>query len=297
MSSIKEGFLTVPGGKAWYRIVGNDRPGIPLVTLHGGPGAPHDYLEPLEGLADERPVIFYDQLGCGNSERPDDLALWNNGRFIDELLKVQEGLGLTKIHLMGQSWGTLLAGEYMLREKPQHVCSLILSGPFFSASRWLADQQNYLAGLPEEIQTVVRQAEAMKEFDSPAYQEAMRVFYSKHVCRLNPWPEAMNRTIEKMGVPVYQSMCGPSEFTMTGSLKNTELVNRLKEIKVPVLFTCGRYDEATPETTAIYQQALPGSEMVVIEDASHEHHLEKPQEYLERVRNFLRRIEGRETTE
>lgn len=297
MSSIKEGFLTVPGGKAWYRIVGNDRPGIPLVTLHGGPGAPHDYLEPLEGLADERPVIFYDQLGCGNSERPDDLALWNNGRFIDELLKVQEGLGLTKIHLMGQSWGTLLAGEYMLREKPQHVCSLILSGPFFSASRWLADQQNYLAGLPEEIQTVVRQAEAMKEFDSPAYQEAMRVFYSKHVCRLNPWPEAMNRTIEKMGVPVYQSMCGPSEFTMTGSLKNTELVNRLKEIKVPVLFTCGRYDEATPETTAIYQQALPGSEMVVIEDASHEHHLEKPQEYLELVRNFLRRIEGRETTE
>ena len=295
MSSIKEGFLTVPGGKAWYRIVGNDRPGIPLVTLHGGPGAPHDYLEPLEGLADERPVIFYDQLGCGNSERPDDLALWNNGRFIDELLKVQAGLGLTKIHLMGQSWGTLLAGEYMLREKPQHVCSLILSGPFFSASRWLADQQNYLAGLPEEIQTVVRQAEAMKEFDSPAYQEAMRVFYSKHVCRLNPWPEAMNRTIEKMGVPVYLSMCGPSEFTMTGSLKNTELVNRLKEIKVPVLFTCGRYDEATPKTTAIYQQALPGSEMVVIEDASHEHHLEKPQEYLELVRNFLRRIEGKET--
>ena len=295
MSSIKEGFLTVPGGKAWYRIVGNDRPGIPLVTLHGGPGAPHDYLEPLEGLADERPVIFYDQLGCGNSERPDDLALWNNGRFIDELLKVQEGLGLTKIHLMGQSWGTLLAGEYMLREKPQHVCSLILSGPFFSASRWLADQQNYLTGLPEEIQTVVRQAEAMKEFDSPAYQEAMRVFYSKHVCRLNPWPEAMNRTIEKMGVPVYLSMCGPSEFTMTGSLKNTELVNRLKEIKVPVLFTCGRYDEATPKTTAIYQQALPGSEMVVIEDASHEHHLEKPQEYLELVRNFLRRIEGKET--
>lgn len=295
MSSIKEGFLTVPGGKAWYRIVGNDRPGIPLVTLHGGPGAPHDYLEPLEGLADERPVIFYDQLGCGNSERPDDLALWNNGRFIDELLKVQEGLGLTKIHLMGQSWGTLLAGEYMLREKPQHVCSLILSGPFFSASRWLADQQNYLTGLPEEIQTVVRQAEAMKEFDSPAYQEAMRVFYSKHVCRLNPWPEAMNRTIEKMGVPVYLSMCGPSEFTMTGSLKNTELVNRLKEIKVPVLFTCGRYDEATPKTTAIYQQALPGSEMVVIEDASHEHHLEKPQEYLNLVRNFLRRIEGKET--
>ena len=295
MSSIKEGFLTVPGGKAWYRIVGNDRPGIPLVTLHGGPGAPHDYLEPLEGLADERPVIFYDQLGCGNSERPDDLALWNNGRFIDELLKVQEGLGLTKIHLMGQSWGTLLAGEYMLREKPQHVCSLILSGPFFSASRWLADQQNYLAGLPEEIQTVVRQAEAMKEFDSPAYQEAMRVFYSKHVCRLNPWPEAMNRTIEKMGVPVYLSMCGPSEFTMTGSLKNTELVSRLKEIKVPVLFTCGRYDEATPKTTAIYQQALPGSEMVVIEDASHEHHLEKPQEYLELVRDFLRRIEGKET--
>ena len=297
MNSIEEGFLTVPGGKVWYRIVGKERPGMPLVTLHGGPGAPHDYLEPLEGLADERPVVFYDQLGCGNSERPDDLALWNNGRFIDELIAVQEGLGLAKIHLLGQSWGTLLAGEYMLREKPRHVCSLIFSGPFFSASRWCADQQRHLSQLPAELQAIVRHAEATQEFESPAYQEAVRVFYNKHVCRLEPWPEAMNRTIEKMGVPVYLSMCGPSEFTMTGSLRKTEIVSRLNEIKVPVLFTCGRYDEAAPETTAIYQQALPGSEMVIIEDASHEHHLEKPQEYLDLVRSFLRHIEGRETAE
>lgn len=86
----KEGFVTVEGGKIWYRIAGKESSGIPLLIVHGGPGATHDYLLNLETLSNERPVIFYDQLGCGNADHPltprsgmlsdssaNFIALWN----------------------------------------------------------------------------------------------------------------------------------------------------------------------------------------------------------------------------
>jgi proline-specific peptidase len=289
--SITEGTVPVAGGKVWYRIVGQERPGLPLLVLHGGPGAPHDYLEPLTALADKRPVIFYDQLGCGNSDRPDDPSLWNTARFVEELAVVQEALGLEKFHILGQSWGTMLAVEYMLAKKPAGVCSLVLSGPFLSAGRWIADQRAYLAGLPAGIQASVAKAEAAGDYESADYQQAMQEYYRRYVCRLDPWPEVMNRTFAKMGLPVYLSMWGPSEFTCTGSLKDRDLTGRLREIAVPVLFTCGRFDEATPAATETYHRALPGSEMVVFEDASHNHHLEKPAEFLAAVGDFLSRAE------
>ena len=285
------GWIPVTGGNVWYKMIGPQQPRIPLVILHGGPGAPHDYLEPLSVLADERPVVFYDQLGCGHSDKPDDPALWTVERFVEELGDVLAALGLRDVHLLGQSWGTTLAVEYMLRTQSDRVRSLILSAPFFSATRWISDQKDHLARLPEKVQASVREAELTGNYDSAAYQEAIGEFYRRHVCRLEPWPEELNRTIEKISVPVYLSMCGPSEFSVIGSLKDLELVDRLPEITVPALFTCGRYDESTPETTALYHRSLPGSEMMVLEDASHEHHLEKPDEYLAVVRGFLKRQE------
>ena len=285
------GWIPVTGGNVWYKMIGSQQPRIPLVILHGGPGAPHDYLEPLGVLADEQPVIFYDQLGCGNSDKPDDPGLWTVERFVEELGDVLDALGLKDVHLLGQSWGTTLAVEYLLRTKSERVRSLILSAPFFSATRWIGNQRAHLARLPEKVQAGVGEAELTGNYDSAAYQEAMGEFYRRHVCRLEPWPEELNRTIEKISVPVYLSMCGPSEFSVIGSLKDLELVDRLPEIPVPALFTCGRYDESTPETTALYHRSLPESEMVVLEDASHEHHLEKPDEYLAVVRDFLKRQE------
>jgi proline iminopeptidase len=151
---LKEGFIQVTGGKVWYRIVGADKKGIPLLTLHGGPGARHDYFEPLEALAVDRPVIFYDQLGCGNSDRPSDTTLWTVARFVEELEQVRESLHLEKVHLMGGSWGTMLAVEYMLRKKPDGVVSLILSGPYLSTPKWVADQQMWISQLPQNIQDV-----------------------------------------------------------------------------------------------------------------------------------------------
>ncbi|MDT8903626.1 proline iminopeptidase-family hydrolase [Anaeroselena agilis] len=288
-----EGMIAVRGGRVWYRIEGRDKAGVPVLIVHGGPGAPHDYLESLAALADERPVVFYDQLGCGNSDHPDDPTLWTTGRFVAELAAVRAALGLEELHILGQSWGTMLAVEYMLAEKPRGVRSLVLTAPFLSAPRWIADQRAYLAAMPAEVRRAVAEAEAKGDYESPAYQEAVTAFYKRHLCVLDPWPEAMERAFAKMGIPVYLSMFGPSEFTATGCLKEVDLVGRLKEITVPALFTCGSLDEATPAATELYHRALPGSELAVFADAAHQHHLEKPDEYLATVRGFLARAEGR----
>jgi proline iminopeptidase len=291
MSIVQEGYIQVTGGKVWYRKTGIGKDGIPLLVLHGGPGAAHDYLEPVEPLSDERPVIFYDQLGCGNSDRPDDKSLWTIERFVEEIILIRETFEIEKVHILGQSWGSMLAVDYMLTRKPEGVASLILSGPCLSTSRFVADQRAYLPAFTEDIQNTILKSEASGNFDSPEYQDAIMVYYKRHVCRSDPWPDCLNRTIEKMGHEVYEYMWGPSEFTMSGILKDYERAERLKEIIMPVLFTCGQYDEATPATTKYYQSMLPGSEIVFFENASHNHHIEKSEEYLAVVRDFLRRVE------
>lgn len=291
----EEGYIDVLGGRIWYRIEGADRAGTPIIALHGGPGAPHDYLEPLARLNSERPVVFYDQLGCGNSDRPDDVSLWTVKRFVDELAVLRRELSLSRVHIMGQSWGCMLAADYMLSGYDEGVESLILSGPCLSTSLFVADQRRYLEEMPADVRDTILACEASWDYESDEYANAVMEYYRLYVCRLDPWPECMNRAMEKMGQGVYEYMWGPSEFTMTGTLKDYNRVPDLNKIRVPVLFTCGRYDEATPDTTALYHNSLPGSEMVVIENASHEHHLEKTEEYLGVVKDFLRKVESRET--
>lgn len=292
-SAEREGYIQGPGGRTWYRVAGAGAPGIPLLALHGGPGAPHDYLEPLEVLSDERPVIFYDQLGCGNSGRPEGTSFFTVEYFVEELGRVREALGLTRVHILGHSWGAMLAVEYMLTAHPAGVKSLVLSGPCLSTARFVADQRRYLSEFPEDIRKVIEEAEASGDFSGAPYQEAITAYYRRHVCRLDPWPECMERTTEKLGHAVYNYMWGPSEFTMTGTLKDFDRTVDLVRIKTPVLFTAGEFDEATPDTVRDYAAMLPGSEVIIFEDASHMHHLEKPEEYLKTVREFLHRHEER----
>lgn len=285
--------MKVPGGKVWYRILGEGSKGTPLLTLHGGPGAPHDYLEPLEDLSDERPVIFYDQLGCGNSDKPTDTSLWTIGRFVKELAVLREYLGLDKVHILGHSWGTMLAVEYYVTEKPKGVSSMVLSGPALSAPRFTSDVREYLSQSPSDVQRAIHECEAAGTFDSPEYQEAMNAFYKEHMCRLDPWPDCLTRAFQKLAQPVYLHMWGPSEFTFTGTLKDFDRTSSLKGIGVPVLFTAGEYDEASPKTTRYYHSLLPGSEIHVFKGASHVHHIEKREEYIRVVRDFLARADDR----
>jgi proline iminopeptidase len=284
----KKGYIPVTGGSVWYQAV-NTGNGIPLLTLHGGPGSPHDYLEPLGILANERPVIFYDQLGCGKSERPDDTTLWQRSRFVEELDQIRQVLKLERIHLFGHSWGSMLAIDYAL-SKPDGLISLILASPALSIPRWLNDLGNYRKSLSIEIQETLEEHERNNTTDADEYQAASMEFYRRFLCRLHPWPEPLERTLGGEGTIVYKTMWGPSEFYMTGNLMDYDCTARLGEIDIPTLFTCGRYDEATPEATAWYQSLLPASELAVFEQSAHMAHLEETERYLQTVRNFLRRV-------
>jgi proline-specific peptidase len=282
-----EGYIDVDGGRVWYRSVGPDgEGGTPLLCLHGGPGFTHYYLEPLEALADRRQVIFYDQLGCGRSDRPGDVSLWTVDRFVRELVQVREALGLGRLHLFGSSWGGMLAMQYTLDRRPE-LESLILCGSPASMTRWVKDCGELLSEEPAEVRQVIREHEDAGFTACPEYQSAILGFYRKHVCRLSPWPPGLERSFAEAGYDVYNTMNGPSEFTVTGTLKTWDLMDRLGEITVPALLVGGRYDECTPGHLEEMHRRIPGSEHATIEDASHLCFAEQPEVFNHLVNAFL----------
>ena len=184
---MSEGYIDVPGGRVWYKVLGAENQATPLLCLHGGPGFTHNYLEALEVLAGQRPVIFYDQLGCGKSDRPADQSLWTVDRFVEELAQVREALQLEDLHLFGSSWGGMLAMQYVLDRKPP-LRSLTLCGSPASMPRWAADCAELLAQLPAEVRATIKEHEDSGFTACPEYQAAILGFYREHVCRLDPWP-------------------------------------------------------------------------------------------------------------
>jgi len=280
----QEGFIEVPGGRVWYRSVGEG--GTPLLCLHGGPGFTHYYLEPLEVLADRRQVIFYDQLGCGRSDRPEDVSLWTVDRFVEELAQVREALGLSRLHLFGSSWGGMLAMQYTLDRRPE-LESLILCGSPASMIRWVKDCDELLAAQPADVRRVIREHEEAGFTACPEYQSAILGFYREHVCRLSPWPAGLERSFAEAGYSVYTTMNGPSEFTVTGTLKTWDIMDRLPEIQVPTLLVGGRHDECRPGHLEEMHRRIAGSRLVIIEDASHLCFAEQPDEFTGLVNSYL----------
>lgn len=286
-----EGKITVEDGfQIWYRQVGSGR--IPLLTLHGGPGAGHDYLESLEGLSSDRAVVFYDQLGCGSSDQPDDPARWVIDRFVSEIDTVRQALDLEEIHLLGQSWGGWLAIEYMLGQ-PDGVVSLTLASTSASVPQFVAEAERLKAKLPAEVFETMERYEALGDYHNPAYEEATNEFYLRHVCRLAEWPEALLRTLTNLdGNQVYETMNGPNEFMVIGNLKDWDRTDRLHELGVPTLITVGRYDELTPACSRTLLDGIPNSKMVIFEESAHLAHLEEPERYLRVVEDFLEEVES-----
>jgi proline-specific peptidase len=288
--SAREGFVPIGKHKVWYREVGS---GVPVVFLHGGPGAPCDYLESLEGLAsDTRRVIRYDQLGCGRSDKPSD-GLWRIERFVEELETVRRGLGLERFHLLGQSWGGMLAIEYVLAMRPP-LEGLVLASTLSNSSQWAREADRLRAALPPDVQSVLKKHEAAGTTDDPEYRQAMMEYYRRHLCRLDPWPDCALRSFAGLNQEVYGTMWGPSEFYITGNLKDWDRTDRLAEINVPTLVTCGRHDEATPTIAATLRDGIPGAELVVFEDSSHMAHEEEKELFLQTVAGFLDRVESRQ---
>lgn len=283
----EEGHIDVPGGQVWYKVVGSGE-SVPLLTLHGGPGGGHDYLEPLNALASERPIVFFDQLGCGKSDTPDDVSLWRIDRFVDEVTAVRDALGLDRIHLLGHSWGGWLAIEYMLGA-PSGVVSLTLASTSASIPQFVHEAGTLISELPREMAETMRRLEAEGDFENPEFEAGMMEFYKRHLCRLDPWPDPIMRSLENLdGNIVYETMNGPTEFTVIGNMKDWNRIEKLGEIVAPTLITCGRYDELTPACSRTLRQGIMNSRMHVFERSAHMAHLEETESYLQILSEFLR---------
>lgn len=288
----EDGFIEVTGGKVWYQIFNKESSGTPVIILHGGPGSSCYSLQGLKALSIDRPVIFYDQLGCGRSERPTDTSLWRLDRFVEELAQVRQALNLETLHILGHSWGTTLAAAYCLTN-PDGVKSVIFSSPCLSAPLWEQDQKRNLTKLPIEIQDTINRCEANGTTDSDEFKAAIEVFNKEFVCRLPQEPESQKQSAKNRNPEVYNIMWGPSEFTVLGNLKTYDCTSQLKEISCATLFTCGRYDEATPETTSYYSSITPQSQFHVFEHSAHMPYIEEPEKYLDVIGSFLKSVDSK----
>jgi proline iminopeptidase len=286
-----EGFVSVPGGRVFYRIIGGGSK-TPLLLLHGGPGGRSCVFSVLDELASDRRVILYDQLGSGRSDRPGDLALWRTDRFVEELDAVRKSLGLDEVHILGHSWGGTLATEYLLTKGQQGVRSAILSSPLISTPRWLADTRRLRLTLPEPVQTTLSKCEAVETADDPACVAANDVFEEHFVRGAQALPAIPECEGVSGGDEVYRHMWGAGEFTSTGLLRDYDRSDRLGELKLPVLFLAGRHDEAAPDTIADFQRRVPGARMHVLENSAHATYRTETAEYVRLVRAFLEEVEA-----
>jgi L-proline amide hydrolase len=289
----KEGRAAFAGYETWYRISGDlDAGKAPIVILHGGPGAAHNYVDAYKLLArDGRAVIHYDQLGCGNSTLlPQKGAdFWTPGLFIDELENLVDHLGIRGgFHVLGQSWGGMLGAEYGVT-RPKGLKSLTIANSPASMKLWVEEANRLRADLPKDVQETLARHEQAGTTDDPAYQAATMRFYERHVCRVVPFPPEVTETFAQIvrNPTVYNVMNGPNEFHVIGTLKNWSIVDRLAAVEVPTLIISGRYDEATPATVQPFKDGIKGSHWEIFEHSSHMPHVEEQEACMRVVGDFL----------
>ncbi len=284
-----EAMLRVADGRIWYKITGTGR-GTPVILLHGGPGYSSFYLKPFEALGDDRPVVRYDQLGGGKSDRITDTTLFTIDHFVRELDSLRAHLGCQRVHLLGHSWGTILAFEYY-RAHPEHVASLILGSAALDMPTWERNTRRLVGTLSDSAQRAIRVREAQGQFDAPDYQTALGEFYGRYVWR-HPVQADLDSTFATASAAIYTYMQGPSEFTITGTLKRYDVTAQLATIRVPTLYTVGEFDEANPPTIRHFAELTPGAHVAVLAGAAHLTPWDAPEENLRIVRAFLRRSDS-----
>ncbi len=286
------GYINVEGGRIWYRLNGaehlGERPA--LIVMHGGPGGTHRGNMPYVSFSDRYPVILYDQLGTGNSDRPNKPANWTVARFVSEIDSIRKALKLQEVIIVGHSWGGTLAAEYAIR-RPAGLKGVILSSPLISTPQWIADNQAWIDKLPAKTRATLRKHIAAGTQDHPDYKAAESIFYSNHMCRQDPCP---NRHYRRDGPDwnkeMYIYMWGSSDFYATGTLKNYDVSGSLKKITAPTLMICGEYDEAAPESCRKFADRIENSTTVIVPDAGHATMAENEDFYLKAVEIFLQSL-------
>lgn len=292
------GMLGFRDWQTWYRVTGDLETASksPVVVLHGGPGATHNYTLRMARLAEQGwPVIHYDQLGAGLSTHlPDKGAdFWTVDLFLDELDNLLTGLGVSNgYHVIGQSWGGMLGAEHAIR-RPDGLRSLVIADSPASMELWVSEANRLRDDLPPEVQKVLLQHEEAGTTDSAEYAEAEKVFYNRHVCRIVPNPAEVAQSFANIAEDptVYHTMNGPSEFHVVGTLRDWSVIDRVSGIAAPTLLVSGAYDEATPATMQPFMDHVPDVRWKVFPESSHMPHVEEEEDFLSVVGAFLQNYE------
>lgn len=279
--------------ETWYRITGDlTSLKAPVFLLHGGPGAAHNYIDSYKLLAnDGRAVIHYDQLGCGNSTLlPDKGAdFWTPQLFVDEINNLVDHLGQRKdFHVLGQSWGGMLAAEYAVR-RPAGLKSITIANSPASMELWVSEAMRQRSEMPQHIQDALNKYEELGDYANPEYQKATMWVYERHVCRIVPFPPEVTATFDQVtrNPTVYHVMNGPNEFFVVGTLKNWTIIPQLHKINVPTFIISGHYDEATPACVQPYKDHIRNSTWHIFPNSSHMPHVEEKDDCMARVGAFL----------
>jgi proline iminopeptidase len=284
--------IPVVGGKykVWTKKMGSGP--VKVLLLHGGPGFSHDYLEAMESFLPQAGIemYYYDQLGCGNSDHPDDATLWNLPRYLEELEEVRIGLGLDNFVLYGHSWGGMLAIEYALQHQ-RRLRGLVISNMTAGIQSFLRHLETIKRQLPPEILGKLEDLEARKAYDAPEYEEIMMVhLYPKVICRIQPWPEAVTRAFGRINAKIYNQMQGKSEFVVDGNMKDWERWDRLHEIKVKTLTLGATYDEMDPADIRKMATLMPNAKAEICKTGSHLSMWDAQADYFTYLLTFLKKV-------
>ena len=296
MSEVKMGGvqLVQVDGKyhVWTKRVGSGP--ITLFTLHGGPGCTHEYFECFEDFLPQAGIqfIYYDQLGSAYSDQPDDPSLWTVERFREEVEQVRAALGLEQFYLFGHSWGGMLGIEYALKYQP-YLKGLIISNMTASIPSYVASITGLRQQLPAEVIRTLEKYEATGEYHAPEYEEVMlKQIYSKHLCRLDPWPEPLTRMFRHLSAQVYNTMQGPNEFVITGNFKNWDRWSDLPQITVPTLLSVGRFDTMSVSDIERMGELIPNARVAICEQGSHCSMYDDQTTYFRDLIRFIKEVEA-----
>ena len=298
---LKTGYIPVDGGRVFYRMYGEDKPGTPVIFLHGGPGSGSYYFFKQYAIGENRPVVFYNQLGCAGSDFSGEYttaaqvkSLLTIEHFVEEVNAVVNYFGFDEFVILGHSWGSMLAVEYAAAKQPVGLKGLVLAGPFLNVDTWLADAERLVKSLPEgeELWRIVREAENSGEYGE-AYHEVNTIYSNNFYSRV---PGAFDGTPGRLptrvvdGVDIYRYMWGPSEFSCTGTLRGHDSTCLLGELTMPILYLCGEYDSGTPEAAKFYKSMTPSGEICVLPGCGHDASRERPEEFNAAVNAFAARV-------
>jgi proline iminopeptidase len=282
--------VPVMGGryKVWTKRMGTGP--LKVLLLHGGPGFTHQYLEAMESFLPEAGIemYYYDQLGCGNSDRPEDLSLWTRDRYREEVEEVRIGLGLEDFVLYGQSWGGMLSIEYALKYQ-RHLRGLVISNMTAGIQAYLG-RLDYLKGLlSDSSRVLLDELEAAEDYDNPEYERIMmEELYPQCICRTKPWPEPVTRAFRDANLAIYNEMQGKSEFVVTGNFKDWESWDRLHEISVKTLTIGAAHDTMDPADLARMAEMVQDGRSLICPNGSHLAMWDDQAVYFEGLLGFLK---------